>query len=598
MIGNGFDIEHKLPTQYKDFLQFAVEFLKIYASEKRNEEIEKIGDTDRKKFFEDIFSDSNDKLCENFNKNLKQNIWIDYFNRNFKHMKRNWIDFESEISRIIVLLEKAKLEYEKKALIITQEIPPSEAYNMMMDELYPEEKRNIVSLSGRAFVSQKEKLLKDLNRLIKALEIYLAEYVSELNIQLYNGSIEKLNPTHILSFNYTNTYENIYNNGCRRIEYDFIHGSAIKGNTDLCNMVLGIDEYLAEDERQENIEFIEFQKYYQRMQKRTDCSYREWKEQIANARKNNKDKRIELYIFGHSLDSTDKDVLREFLLNDDIVTTIFYYNQDAYERELANLVKVLGTDELLFRMYGKNPRIRFEKQEPSYKICNSEFDIKKDIQKLYVLQKYENDEINTLLTKIDHKIRSNDTKYFCSQQNIISLYDALIRWDICSKEQKECLLQIAKGMASTERYIFHDSERWHDCDYRGDHGCPIETLKFVNDINAYNEYVFQSVEHDIYSLSELEIVNKYQRQANINEEEFEKILDKLIPEIDSEYIWKGICQIAGNNLDVAQAIIKKMMAEPISSINRIRLTYLYEYCEETEYYLEQELVYLENQDYQ
>ena len=41
MIGNGFDIEHKLPTQYKDFLQFTKEFLNIYASEKRNEEIEK-----------------------------------------------------------------------------------------------------------------------------------------------------------------------------------------------------------------------------------------------------------------------------------------------------------------------------------------------------------------------------------------------------------------------------------------------------------------------------------------------------------------------------------------------------------------------------
>lgn len=73
------------------------------------------------------------------------------------------------------------------------------------------------------------------------------------------------------------------------------------------------------------------------------------------ARKNNNDNCIELFIFGHSLDSTDKDVLREFLLNDDIVTTIFYYNQEVYERKLANLVKVLGSDELLFRMYGKNP---------------------------------------------------------------------------------------------------------------------------------------------------------------------------------------------------------------------------------------------------
>lgn len=78
-----------------------------------------------------------------------------------------------------------------------------------------------------------------------------------MNIQLYNGSIEKLNPTHILSFNYTNTYEKIYNIGCRKIEYDFIHGVAVKENADFCNMVLGIDEYLKENERQGNIEFVE-----------------------------------------------------------------------------------------------------------------------------------------------------------------------------------------------------------------------------------------------------------------------------------------------------------------------------------------------------
>ena len=525
MIGNGFDIEHNLPTQYRDFLEFAKEFLEIHVSEERNVAIEKIENADRKKLFEDIFSDCEGVLCKKLNANLQQNIWIDYFNRNFKRMKQNWIDFESEISKIIVSLEKAKSEYEKEALIVTQKIPPSDAFKIMNNELYPEEKKDIATISGYAFTYQKEKLLKDLNRLIRALEIYLTEFVFDLNIQSYNGSIEKLNPTHVLSFNYTNTYEKIYNIGCRKIEYDFIHGVAIKGNIDFCNMVLGIDEYLPENERQGNIEFIEFQKYYQRMQKRTECKYKEWREQIAGARKNNDNKRVELYIFGHSLDTTDKDVLREFLLNDDIITTIFYFNQDAYERELANLVKVLGTDELLFRMYGKNPRIRFEKQEPSYQICNSEFDVTKDIRKLYVLQKYSNEEIITILKKINQKIQSKDIKYFCSQQNTISLYDALIRWDICSEEQKESLLEVAKEMANKERYVFHNSEKWNDYDYRGECGCPIKTMKFINAVNAYNEDVFQSAVQCIDHLSEIEIINQYQRQTNINETEFEKILN-------------------------------------------------------------------------
>lgn len=55
--------------------------------------------------------------------------------------------------------------------------------------------------------------------------------------------------------------------------------------------------------------------------------------------------------------------------------------------------------------------------------------------------------------EIDHKIQTKDIKYFCSQQNIISLYGALIRWDICSTEQREKLLQIAKEMASTDIYF-------------------------------------------------------------------------------------------------------------------------------------------------
>ena len=43
------------------------------------EEIEKIGDADRKRFFEKIFSDWDGKLRENLNNNLKQNLWINYF---------------------------------------------------------------------------------------------------------------------------------------------------------------------------------------------------------------------------------------------------------------------------------------------------------------------------------------------------------------------------------------------------------------------------------------------------------------------------------------------------------------------------------------
>lgn len=92
-----------------------------------------------------------------------------------------------------------------------------------------------------------------------------------------------------------------------------------------------------------------------------------------------------MYIFGHSLDVTDKDILREFILNEHVVTTIFFYNQESYEREIANLVKVLGPTQLAKRMYGKDKSITFVKQESSCRIENSEFEISNDIIRLVEL---------------------------------------------------------------------------------------------------------------------------------------------------------------------------------------------------------------------
>ena len=82
----------------------------------------------------------------------------------------------------------------------------------------------------------------------------------------------------------------------------------------------------------------------------------------------------ELYIFGHSLDVTDKDILRELLLNDNVNTTIFYYkrknefgNDDNgrkdYGEKIRNLVKVIGPEELRRRTGGGNKTIEFRLQE-------------------------------------------------------------------------------------------------------------------------------------------------------------------------------------------------------------------------------------------
>lgn len=201
----------------------------------------------------------------------------------------------------------------------------------------------------------------------------------------------------VLSFNYTNTYEKLYGEN-KFIEYDYIHGKANVHNTvNSNNMVLGIDEYLPNDRKDKDIEFIAFKKFYQRIHKQTGCKYKEWVDEIrqeyweyiskqkeadvrreaypgdglqamlnrltAEAMKITKCPMHRLYIFGHSLDVTDKDILKDLILNDNVYTTIYYFSQDDLGTKIANLVKVIGQDELIRRTGGSTKNIEFKLQQ-------------------------------------------------------------------------------------------------------------------------------------------------------------------------------------------------------------------------------------------
>ena len=65
--------------------------------------------------------------------------------------------------------------------------------------------------------------------------------------------------------------------------------------------MLGIDEYLTGERKDQDNEYIEFKKFYQRIFKRTGCRYLTWLKQ-------SQEERLNIYIFGHSLDVTDKDI--------------------------------------------------------------------------------------------------------------------------------------------------------------------------------------------------------------------------------------------------------------------------------------------------
>lgn len=131
--------------------------------------------------------------------------------------------------------------------------------------------RSLVFVSIDYFEDLKEKLIENSKNLIPSLEIYLTLYINNLDTDLRIPEILNIryNIDHVLSFNYTNAFEHLYSKS--NVGYDYIHGKAILDNdTDSCQLILGIDKYLDKNERNENIEFIQYKKYFQRVYKRPE----------------------------------------------------------------------------------------------------------------------------------------------------------------------------------------------------------------------------------------------------------------------------------------------------------------------------------------
>lgn len=453
VIGNGFDLAHGLPTKYTDFLFFCGAVNSIINKNKIHEKVPQnyknyiewlnsdeklslndfdydkvkengvyvfylykynrlkyISDRDKKiyidmlnNFIRDIFfkDNKNQFLIKEIIYLVHNNFWIDYFLHCDMHGKENWIDFESEISKVIKFIDNDMHNKKNKASSLDDDINIlSSNYIIKTNEGYFYNKCSVKIYLCKTdneitYRDIRNILYDDLNKLIRVFEIYLTEYVEKIDIndtlpeiqdivaKLYEEHGEKgIIYSKVVNFNYTNTYEKLYLSKCNiniTDHMDHIHGKAdINSTIKTNNMVLGIDEFLEKKRRNKNIEFIAFKKYYQRIHKETGCKYKEWVEKIRERRKEEENKLREqfpkqipinkfrskhnLYIFGHSLDVTDKDILKELIINDNVKTTIFYLNKDMMGQQIANLVKVIGKNELLRRTSGKTKTIYFKQQ--------------------------------------------------------------------------------------------------------------------------------------------------------------------------------------------------------------------------------------------
>ena len=430
LIGNGFDLEHGLPTKYSDFLEFCeIIDLFTFLTVPNHKEMDlirfhsilygkqSIHQSIKDAIFE-VFCNKQDRLIQASFHNMLQrfeseietekvpfhcddqrktteiiideiyslihtNAWYKYFMNRLEKMGANWIDLESEISQVIQALDDArntKYRHSKTIPHILNDITDSAGMYSAKD-IYgnPQLISHFASCLNSHLVF-----------FIRALEIYIYSFVRNVPIERRSHDIEGLIPDHVLSFNYSDTFERIYGEG-RNIKYDYIHGKAVHNSTiDSCDLVLGINESLDNHSKNESLDFIPFKKYYQRILKSTGNAHQDWVDEIKAEHTMVLKKRsayetglikhphwngIEaaasvpypkhtLYIFGHSLDITDGDVLRNLICNDNVQTKIYYYREYEHDKRtlgklIKNLVKIIGPDELIRRTGGSHKTIEF-----------------------------------------------------------------------------------------------------------------------------------------------------------------------------------------------------------------------------------------------
>ena len=342
IVGNGFDLEHGLKTHYTDFF-----------------------DT-----INNRVSSQNEIILNNHKYLIEDNHLLLYLLEEYKQNKlqgNNWIDIETELKKIITLIEEIRtnnfidnMNYytEENEYTIIHKIQYKSSY-YFKNYLFPFT-IGTTGINFYRYVKEKydtsiKNLEKNLNELTNMLRDYLLEQdISNLTKTKDISDID-YKITHVLSFNYTDTFRKLYSK-LDNDKIDFIHGSLNKNN-----LVLGINETLTEDTENKIIDTVYFKKYFQRIYKKTDYQYVSWLDSTDSENYADFDT---VYIHGHSLDESDKEILEKIinsvLKKDTSTVKIFYYDEKHYRQEVTNLIKVLGKD--VFQKYYFQNRIIFIKQ--------------------------------------------------------------------------------------------------------------------------------------------------------------------------------------------------------------------------------------------
>lgn len=377
IIGNGFDLAHGLPTQYIDFLDFCRTATSIA---KESDDVNYYGNI-KELFINSYQLQSNGEptsscleKCKEVDSLIAGNVWFEYFIRIWEQGKikgENWIDFESEISYIIEILDNASQnlnEYITDQIYIEGCMEDVDDYIEKDDFFWNVIGNYVKEYDKYTYKILRKLLMNDLKNMIKGLNLYCTSFIEE-QIENSLDKVSKLqlfkniHPTLLVSFNYTHTYQKIYGNKVKCNVF-YPHGECNENRyPGAHDLVLGIDEYWTDEKRNTHTNYSVFKKYVQRIQKETYRDINSLFEEINAYRltldtSNSEEpkvyedlfKEVELYFFGHSLDITDKDILYKLLQIKQVTCTIFCKDEETQGDYIANMVKIIGQDELLRRM--------------------------------------------------------------------------------------------------------------------------------------------------------------------------------------------------------------------------------------------------------
>lgn len=377
IIGNGFDLYHGLPTRYTDFLFFVKQWQRFEDLVDKSKEVDlsvdyglldewkiKLGDQNK------LTVDSIDGIALNYKRYNKEqfdiikdiinhNTWISHFNMISNYGER-WIDFENEIKRVLKELEQLFIVIKnnmnsKDNPLYNFDVDLKKILKLFcvgIDDVVWSQPGPIDNTFYSEYIAADAKrktldsALKNLNELIIVLRFYLNDIVFHIKHEQISEQIKALDVHHLVSFNYTDTFKRVYGDKKIADSIHRVHGSLVEND-----MVLGVGDQAFDD-----LDFVYFQKFFQRIQKRTGSFYRNW---IPSFDRKTDLYDFNLFIMGHSLDPVDDSILLYFINSDyNLKTTIYYNNQPAYESLIINLIKLIGKEELIDRV--ADERIVFE----------------------------------------------------------------------------------------------------------------------------------------------------------------------------------------------------------------------------------------------